>query len=277
MRRLALFLVVLSLTSMSAAKDEFQVAEFLKQHLNSIGTDQARAAVKNCLVQGTVTFQILNRAAQTWEGPATFVSEGNKMSSLFKFPPTVYRTEWFTSDGTRASVAFVRPGHWTEFGNFVKVHDEILTQGLWGGTLSTAWALAHVEERDAKLQDRGTKKIDGIELHRVDYVPKKNSDLEIQLYFEPNTFRHVMTVYLLTISARSAPTVNQARNESETHYRLEERFSEFTSFDSLTLPTRWTVRFTYGGVSNGIIDQYDVTAKKISHNISLDAKNFEVK
>ena len=277
MRSFATVLVMLSLIASGAAKDEFELGEFVKQHLNSIGTEQARGAAKNCVVQGSVTFQILNRAAQTWEGPATLVSEGNKLSSLFKFPPTVYRTEWFTSDGTRASVAFVRPGHWTEFGNFVKVHDEILTEGLWGGTLSTAWALAHVEERDAKLQDRGTKKIDGVELRRIDYLPKKNSDLEVQLYFEPNTFRHVMTVYLLTISARSAPTVNQARNESETHYRLEERFSDFASFDNLTLPTRWTVRFTYGGVSNGTIDRYDVAAKKISHNMSLDAKNFEIK
>jgi len=277
MRRFATVLAVFSFIASGAAKDNFQVAEFVKQHLNSIGTEQARGAVKNRLVQGAVAFQILNRGPQTWEGPATLVSEGNKMASLMKFPPTVYRTEWFTSDGTRTSIAQVQPGHWTEFGNFVKAHDEILTQGLWGGTLSTAWALAHVEERDAKLQDRGIKKVDGVELQRIDYLPKKYSDLEIQLYFEPNTFRHVMTVYLLTVSAQNAPTVNQGRNEVEMHYRLEERFGDFATVDNLNLPTRWTVRFTYGAVSNGVIDQYDVAAKKIAHNISLDAKNFDVK
>jgi hypothetical protein len=277
MRRLALFLLVLSLTSMSAAKDELQLAEFVKQHLNSIGNEQARAAAKNCVVQGTVTFQILNRGPQTWEGPATLVSEGDKMSSLFKFPPTVYRTEWFTSDGTRTSVAPVRPGRWTEFGDFIKAHNEILTEGLWGGTLSTAWALAHVEDRRAKLQDRGIKKMDGVDLRRIDYVPKKNSDLEIQLYFEPTTARHVMTVYLLTVSAPLGRNSNESGSQVEAHYRLEERFGDFSGFDNLTLPTHWIAQFTFGSVSNGIIDRYDVAVKKISHNLSLDPKNFEMK
>jgi hypothetical protein len=44
-------------------------------------------------------------------------------------------------------------------------------------------------------------KVDGVDLHRIDYIPKKRSDLEIHLYFEPDTFRHVMTVYLMTIAA----------------------------------------------------------------------------
>lgn len=277
MRALAVILVVLSSALNGAAKDDFQVGEFIKQHLNSIGTDQARAAAKNCLVQGTVTFKILNGGPQTWEGPSTLVSEGNKMASLMKFPLTVYRTEWFTSDGNKTSIAPVRPGRWTEFGNFVKAHDEILTQGLWGGTLTTAWALAHVEERDPKLQDRGIKKMDGVELRRIDYVPRKNSDLEIQLYFEPATFRHVMTVYLLTVSAPLGRNSQDSKNQRESHYRLEERFSDFASFDDLTLPTHWIIQFTFGGAAAGTVNQYDVTAKKISHNTSLDAKNFEIK
>ena len=30
----------------------------------------------------------------------------------------------------------------------------------------------------------GLKKVDGRELHRVDYLPKKSTDLRIELYFE---------------------------------------------------------------------------------------------
>ncbi len=277
MRLLALFAALLTLVSVCAAKDESQTNEFVKQHLNSIGTEQARAAVKNRVAQGTVTFEILNREPQTWEGPATLVSEGDKLASLMKFPPTVFRTEWFVRDGKKTSVAPVVPGRWTEFGNFIKVHDEIITEGLWGGTLSTGWALSHLDERRAKLQDRGVKKVDGVELHRIDYIPKKSSDLEIQLYFEPGTFRHVMTVYLLTISAHSGHTVSESKNEQEMHYRLEERFGDFKSVDNLTLPAHWIIQFTYGEVSNAIIDQYDVTEKKISHNLTLDPKNFELK
>jgi hypothetical protein len=277
MRSLAVLALLITTLSVCSAKDESQTTEFVNQHLNSIGTEQARTAAKNRVAQGTVTFQILNRGPQTYEGPATLVSEGDKLASLMKFPTTVYRTEWFVRDDKKTSVAPVIPGRWTEFGDFIKTHNEILTEGLWGGTLSKGWALSHLDERHAKLQDRGVKKVDGIELHRIDYLPKKISDLEIQLYFEPDTFRHVMTVYLMTISAHSARTVNEGRTEKEMHYRLEERFGDFKSVDNLMLPGRWIIRFTYGEVSNGVVEQYEITEKKISHNMTLDPKNFELK
>ncbi|MFZ1005193.1 MAG: hypothetical protein WAN65_00045 [Candidatus Sulfotelmatobacter sp.] len=277
MRFFALPVALLLMVSVSTAKDEFKVTEFVNQHLNSIGTEQARAAVKNRVVQGTVTFEILTHGPLTYEGPATLVSEGDQLTSLMKFPPTVFRTEWFVSNGKKTSIAWVKPGSWTAFGDFVRVHDEILTEGLWGGALSTAWALSHLQERRARLEDRGLKKVDGVELHRVDYVPKKNSDLEIQLYFEPDTFRHVMTVYLMVVTAELRGGPRASGNEQEGHYRLEERFGDFKSVDNLTLPAKWTTRFTYGTAASGTIDKYDVTVGKISHNVTLDPKNFEIK
>jgi len=277
MRSLTVFVVLVAMLSVSAAKDEFQAGDFVKQHLNSIGTEQARAAVKNRLAQGTVIFQILNGGAQHWDGTQTFVSEGDKFASLLKFPPTIYRTEWFVRDGKKTSVAQVRPGRYTALGQFVMAHSEILSEGLWGGALSTGWALSHLDERLAKLQDQGLKKVDGRELHRVDYLPKKGSDLEIQLYFEPDTFRHVMTVYLMTVSAQLGRTFAQSGKEQEAHYRLEERFADFKSIDNLTLPERWTIQFSAGGPSSATIDQFEATEAKISHNISLDPKNFEIK
>jgi hypothetical protein len=277
MQYVGLIFLLLSFVCTAAAKDEFQVNEFVNQQLNSIGSAQARDSVKTRVAQGDVTYQVLNLSPQVWQGQATLVSEGNKLATLMKFPPTVFITEWFVRDGSRTSIAPVSPGRWTKFGNFVKAHDEILSDGLWAGTLSTGWALAHLDEHPAKLVDQGIKQIDGVNLRRIDYIPKKMSDLDIQLYFEPETFRHVMTVYLLTISARTAPTVNQARNEHESHYRVEERFGEFKSFDNVMLPTSWRVRFTHGTVSGGVMDQFQVNQKKISQNISLDPKNFEIK
>jgi hypothetical protein len=277
LRSLAVFIALTTVLSVSAAKDESQAGDFVKQHLNSIGTDQARAAVKNRLAQGTVKFQVLNRGPQIWDGPANFVSEGDKFASQLKFPPTVFRTELFVRNDQKTSVAQVRPGVWSQFGQFIMTHNEILTEGLWGGTLSTGWALSHLNERRAKLQDRGVKKMDGLDLHRIDYTPKKNSDLEIQLYFEPDTCRHVMTVYLMSVSAHLGRTQADSKNEQETHYRLEERFGDFKGIDDLTLPSRWIIRFTYGPLSEGIIDQYDITEQKVSDNISVDPKNFEVK
>jgi hypothetical protein len=290
MRFLAAFVALTALLSVSVAKDEPPAADFVTQHLHSIGTDQARAAVKNLVAEGTVTFQILNRGPQTWEGPATLVSEGDRLDSLMKFPSAVSRNEWFVRDDKKTSIGR-HPGG-TEFGNFIKVHNEILTEGLWGGVLSTGWSLSHLDEHRAKLQDRGVMKVDGIDLLRIDYIPKKRSDLEIHLYFEPDTFRHVMTVYLITIAAPPSgdvcisgkhsadPCRNQSRptgNPRNMRYRLEERFGDFKSVDNLTLPARWIIRFTYGAVYKGDIHQYDITEKKISSNVTLDPKSFELR
>ncbi len=283
MRSLAVFVALVAIFPVSAAKDEFQAGEFVKQHLNSIGTEQARAAVKNRLAQGALTFQYLNVAGSV-NGTLQFVSEGDKFVSVLKIPSPDYWGEQFTSDGKKTAVKQVKPGIYSALGRFVFEHNEVLTEGLWGGALSTAWALSHLDERHPKLQDQGLKKVDGRELHRVDYLPKKSSDLLIELYFEPDTFRHVMTVYSYHVMARGGGGPTASAGQEERHYRLEERFADFKNIDNLTLPGRWTIQFTSGGGMRNIgrgstssISQFEVTEARISHNISVDPKIFEIK
>ena len=282
MRSFAVLLPVMTLLSLSAAKDAFQASDFAKQQLNSIGSEQVRGAVKNQLVQGTLTFQWLN-AASGAEGQLQFVSEGDKFVSVLKLPSVDYHGEQFASDGQKAGVKQIRPGVYSALGRFVFEHPEVLTEGLWGGTLSTAWALAHLDERHARLEDRGLKKIDTRDLHRVDYFPKKSSDLQIELYFEPETSRHVMTVYSYHAMARGGGGPSASAGQQERYYRLEERFADFKTVDDLTLPARWTIQYsgdpsqtTIGAATTGI-SQFEVSDPKISHNISLDPRNFEIK
>jgi len=307
MRFLAVFVAMAALLSVSAAKDELQVADLVKQNLNSIGTEQARAAVKSRATEGTVSFLVENSNSGRQDGKEVFVSDGDKFVSLLKLPNPNYHGERFVSDGKKTLITQVKPGAWSRLGDFVMVHNEILTEGLWGGTLSTGWALAHLDERLAKLQDRGLKKVNGRDLRRVDYSPKKHSDLEIQLYFEPDTFRHVMTVYSLTVRAQMGTSDIATARQEDTRYRLEERFADFKSFDGLTLPQRWTIEFTFengagamadaqnltatqpaaGGIipigaagvgaGNSPVSHFEVTITNISNNVQLDPKNFEVK
>jgi hypothetical protein len=296
MRSLIVFVAFAAMLSVSVAKDEFQAVDFIKQHLNSIGPEQARAAVKNRGAGGTVSFEILTGGSGREDGRQFLVSEGGKLISSLQLPNHSYPGERFVSDGKKIFVAEIGASVHSALGEFVMVHSEILTEGLWGGTLSTGWALANLDKRLAKLEDRGFKKVDGRELHRVDYMPKKPSDLQIELYFEPETFRHVMTVYSLT----TAPPMSHNRTENgrqlDLHYRLEERFADFKSIDNLSLPGRWTIQFSsdrpggitgYSGNRNAPVSnerasltevyQFDVAETNISHNISIDPKSFEVK
>ena len=307
MKSLAVCLSLLVLWSVSPAKDETQVADLLQKHLASIGTDQAREAIKTRVAEGTLKFQRVNGSGAQ-DGKEVFVSEGEKMVSLLKLPNPNYHGERFVSDGKKTLIAQLRPGIWSSLGQFVNVHNEILTEGLWGGTLSTGWALAHVDEHRAKLKYEGLKEVNGRELHKVLYLPSKHSDLDIELYFEPGTFRHVMTVYSLTISPQMGRTEEQTARQQETRYRLEERFADFKTVDNLNLPESWIIQFTTensttGSTGGGSIAtaggeagaastqvstrgigtgsspvlQFEVATTSFSHNQNLDPKNFEIK
>lgn len=283
MRAFAVLIMVTAFLSVSAAKDEFQASEFAKQQLNSIGSEQARAAIKNRVAQGNLTFQWLNVVAGVIEGQLQFVSEGDKFVSVLKLPNAEYHGEQFASDGKKTMVKQIQPGIYSALGQFVHEHPEVLKEGLWGGTLSTAWALGHLDERHAKLEDHGLKTIDGRNLRRVDYLPKKSSDLQIELYFEPETSRHVMTVYSYHVLATGGGGPTASAKQQERYYRLEERFTDFRTVDGVTLPGQWRIQYsgdvtqrTTGGGTTGI-SQFQIGDQKISHNLSLDPRNFEIK
>jgi hypothetical protein len=306
MRFFAIVCTVMALLSFSSAKDEFQADDFVKQHLNSIGADQARAAVKSRAVSGTVSFQVLNGGSGRQDGKQQLFSDGDKFVSMLKLPNSGYHGELFVSDGKKTSISQVKPGVYSNLGQFIFSHPEILTEGLWGGALSTAWALNHLGERNAKLKDQGLKKMESGTLHRVDYIPRKHSDLEIQLYFEPETLRHVLTVYSLLVDARMSASEVANSQQQQSRYRLEERFADFKNIDNLILPQKWTIQFSVqlpqGGsrdrsdinvfdvgpanstISAGVpresntpVTRFEVVETDISHNVTIDSKNFEIK
>jgi len=294
-RSLVLFAALAGVLSVGASNDEFKAGDFVKQHLASIGPEQARGAVKNRGVSGTVSFRVVTGGTGGAEGKQVLVSEGDKLISLFQLPVPNYPGERFVSDGNKVFIAEIHAAAHSALGEFFMAHHEILTEGLWGGTLSTGWALAHMDRRLAKLEDRGLKKVDGRELHRVDYLPKKPSDLQIELYFEPEAFRHVMTVYSCTTSPPMSRNRAEDGRQLDLHYRLEERFADFKSIDNLSLPSRWTIEFSSdrpGGISGFTgnrnsplsnarealtrIYDFDVVETSLSNNITIDPKIFEV-
>ena len=202
MKSLLLSVCVLLLFLPAAGKDQVAIDGLVQQHLASIGAESARAAAKTRVVEGTMQFRVLSggnsrymRWAQLVEGSEqtgkeVLVSQGNKMVSLLKLATPSYHGERFVTDGRKNVVSEIRPGIYSDLGEFVHVHDEILTEGLWGGTLSTGWALAHLVESQAKVKDKGIRRIDNRQLRELQYVPSRHSDLEIELFFDAETMRH---------------------------------------------------------------------------------------
>jgi hypothetical protein len=285
MRSVALLIALLTQLSFGAVKDE---GDFVKQHLNSIGTEQARAAIKSRAVEGSLKFTVLNRNGGPQDGKVVFISEDNKSVTLLKLPNPNYHGERFVCDGkNKIEVAYIKPGTYSNLGAFIEVHQEILKEGLFGGTLSIGWALTRIEQNHPKLQDQGVKKINGKELHRLQYLPAKRSDLEIFLYFDPQTARHVMTSYSLTIAPGLGTTELENAKQDYTRYYMEERFDDFKEVDGLQLPNKWTIQFTSDvptdpdhprlGNAQSSVSQFQATLTAVHNNISLDPKNFEIR
>jgi hypothetical protein len=154
----------------------------------------------------------------------------------------------------------------------------LLRDNLMGGVWSSGWPLLDIDAHKAKVQSEGTKKVDGRDLIVLRYKPKKSSDLEIQLYFDPLTYQHVMSSYKATVSS-SIGTGGETTSsqEQQTRYRLEERFSDFRSSDGLTLPAHYDLRYTIE-LNNGFTKtvEWEVRATEIMNNQSVDPRAFKV-
>src|ERR1700731_1109729 len=73
MRFFAAIVALVAMVSFSAAKEEMSVETLVKQHLGSIGTEQARAAVKSRAVEGSLKFTLLDRNSGAQDGKEVFI------------------------------------------------------------------------------------------------------------------------------------------------------------------------------------------------------------
>jgi hypothetical protein len=304
---LALLWSALGVSTAVAANPVSNADQLVAQHLDSIASAQVRAGLKSRVVQGPVRFTILDASAGAIDGKAVFVSQGNKFQFMMKLPNTDYRGEQFIFDGEKDKVAFSTARQTrSNLGGFLYVQDAAIREGLIGGELSTAWPLLSLDEHKAKLSFEGLKKVEGEELYELRYRPRKSTDLEIRLYFDPQTYRHVKTIYSYTTSERfsgagtppqsSAPgdaggaiglanspiggqTAETALARQQlTRYRLEEKFSDFKTVDGVTLPTHYDIQFSQE-LTNGktTLSDWDIKDLNVSNNMSVDPRSFEVK
>ena len=152
----------------------------------------------------------------------------------------------------------------SDLSNFVTSYDEIIKDGLIGGTLTTAWALLDFAGRRPRLEYNGLKKRGAKEYHELRYLARKRGGdgrMRVLMYFEPQTFRHVQTEYYRAVFPTQSNT-------------LTEEFSDFVVVDGLTLPRTYKWRFTLG---NSVMCDRSVTFERTQHNQQLDPKTFVTK
>jgi len=142
----ALVAIGLSGTLATAKDAGLKTEDLVAKHLASIGTPEAIAAAKSRVVEGKVHFTFQSQSAAE-DGKQTFASEGDKLHFYVGLPNPNYRGERFVSDGSKIYIADMKPGIRSSLGEFIHVQDRIIREGLWGGVLSTNWALLALDQR----------------------------------------------------------------------------------------------------------------------------------
>lgn len=284
MFRLAIFvqpLLFVTLVSAAAAQNPGNSVpgDIVTRNLDSIAPAGVRTAEKSRVVRGNLQFRILVGGSGGAAGSWDLVSSGRDLDLVMQFGIGDWRGEQFTFNGSKVGIALPTASHHRSvFGEFIASQTFIIKEGLLGGELGTGWALENLAANGARLQSIGTRKIDGKDALAFQYSSKHSSDMQVFLYFDPETGRHVHTVY--TMSQQEGPTgdIRSTPYQREIKYRMEERFSDFRTENGITLPMHYDLQWsqeTQNG-STRLFD-WDLVAGQIVHDVALDPANFEIK
>lgn len=294
---LTIALTLLPFTQLAAGQDaKISTDDLIARHLASMGTAAAREAAISRVAQGTVNVKIDLGASGNLIGPLALASIGDKRLIQMQFEDTNYPREEFYFDGQKPFVPRVRPEGYTEIGRFVNTYNQLLRDGLLGGTLSTGWAMLDVKSRKPKLTYQGTRKVDGVELHRLQYRADKGpGDVVITLYFEPETFRHVLSTYTLTTRTGQRSKGGLGGNvqnpqssgiealEAFRKIEFTESFSDFKIVDGVNLPTTWKIKFILEENAGSVMGtqsrvwEWNVKLQSIDHKMQISPEVFSAK
>lgn len=237
------FLVTFPFT-LSAQK--LKPEEVVAKHLEAIGAAETRASIKTHLLIGEALLRVKGGRLGETKGPVVMASEGEKHLIGMTFGSTNYPHEKLGYDGKLFKAAYLLPGVRSTLGDFFISNPIFFREGLLGGVLSTAWALADTKVRGAKLNYKGLKKVNDVELHELEFIPNKGSDFTVKFYFDAD-FRHVRSEYLRILSATQGATPEDSARRGDTRYRLTEEFSDFKKESGLTLPHSYKMNLTVFG------------------------------
>jgi len=288
-------LTLLFVTSMvivagnTAFSQKLKAEEVVAKHLESVGTAEQRAAIKNRIAVGTVV--VTFRSPNTGTAPGRFVmaSEGEKhlMGMMFDGVPN-YPQEKVGYDGKNVSVSYVRPGKRSTLGDLFAQYSSMVSQGLVGGSISAAWPLYHIENSKAKLEYAGMKKAGDKQAHVLKYL-KGGTDLEVSFYFDAETFQHIRTEYTRTIAAQqggvSSPSqsanqrdqaINSSARQRESRYRIVEDFGDFRKEGDLTLPHKYKILVEVTLPGGSYKADWEAILSQFGFNQDIDPKSFDV-
>ncbi|MFN6963788.1 MAG: hypothetical protein ACK4S4_08485 [Pyrinomonadaceae bacterium] len=275
MKNLILILACTALVSLNASAQKLTAEQVVARSLDSIAKSSERAKLKSIVAIGQANYSKTVGDRLGTQGRAVIASEAGRSAFAMAFRASSYPQEKITFDGKEVTIAFATPGARSPFGGFLQTFRDVVTDGLLGGTLMRNWLLYDAANASrGKLTVEGLKKIDGKDVYAVSYIRKGGSDLDVRLYFDKETFRHVRTEYKRVFAAPMGPTPELSARQSETRYGLVEDFSDFKTEYGVTLPRKYTIRFSADNGRTTSEYTYTLEFANFYYNQELDADTF---
>ena len=272
--KFAALAVLILMTSVPAFAQKLKPEEIIAKHLDSIGTAEARAGAKSRMIVGEVTVTFITQKNQTAQGRIVMASEGTKHLLGLSMNAADYQQEKFTYDGKKAKTGFAYQTQRSPLGSYVDSNNLMLEQGLLGSVLSTAWPPLNMGNGKGKFTGGSNKKIDGKEVYSVGYA-SKGADVDITLYFEKDTFRHVRTEYKRVSSAGIGRTPGESSGFSETRFKLVEDFSDFRDEKGLMMPHTYKMLYSVSGQNGTTEISWAYVLTGFTPNPTLESNTFE--
>lgn len=253
-RLLASFIILLVITVGAFAQtiresqkpEKITADELVAKHLASIGTPEALAAARSRVLIGRASVSSVKGYFGSVSGPVQIASDADRSLFVMMLNSKEYPYEKAAFDGKNSSIGLPN-GSRTAFADFLKSKGSVLEDGLFNGALSSKWPLRNLKSKKAKVEFAGSVKFGDRFYYKLRYYPK-GDNLRVSLFFDPETFHHVITEYYYTIdiqigigsgNIQSAKTTDvQAQKD---YYTLTERFDDFKKAGDLVLPFRYTI------------------------------------
>lgn len=274
MKKLPIQLLLLVLFAQSALSQKAEVKDVIAKHIASVSNSPAK--LKNLTALGEAGYIQGSNHQRPWVGKGVIVSEGKNLAIAMTFPLDNYPVERINSDGKKLVVQFVRPGTRSALGEYLVRNEEIIKEGIFGGTLSTAWLLNYPDEKKGSMSMQGTKKVNDREAYIISYSTRAGTGLSVRFFFDVETGRHLRTEYRRVISAQMGPTPELSARQNETIEEFTEDFGDFKTEGGFTLPRSYKLQLARVTGGNRREFFYDVALSSFYYNQQLDPATFEM-